>query len=309
LNRLLIVGSTGLVGSKVAYLAPRHGFEAYNTHNARTSPLPNSVQLNITDREETLSLVKKVRPEAIVNTAALHNVDYCESHRDEATKVNVEGVRNLVDAARETDSRLIQLSTDYVFDGNSGHYSELDSPHPLHFYAETKLEAEKVAADLPSYAVARPSVIYGWNPLEAGGVPSSSGKTINFAMFVLDKLKKNEAVKAVRDQYGSPTFADNLAEALLRLARHSENGVFHTAGKSCMSRYEFAVKAAEIFAYPTRLVEPVYTSDFKQLAKRPKNSCLRVEKAEQTLRVRFLTAEEGIREMKRQAPSQPVPIA
>jgi len=309
LNRLLIVGSTGLVGSKVAYLAPEHGFEAYNTHNARTSPLPNSVQLNIADRDETLSLVKKVRPEAIVNTAALHNVDYCENHHEEATKVNVEGVRNLVDAARETDSRLIHLSTDYVFDGNSGHYSELDSPHPLHFYAETKLEAEKVAADLPSYAVARPSVIYGWNPLEAGGVPSSSGKTINFAMFVLDKLKKNEAVKAVRDQYSSPTFADNLAEALLRLATHSENGVFHMAGKSCISRYEFAVKLAEIFAYPTRLVEPVYTSDFKQLARRPKNSCLRVEKAEQTLQIRFLTAEEGIREMKRQAPSQPVPIA
>ena len=308
MNRLLIVGSTGLVGSKVAYLAPKHGFEAYNTHNARASPLPNSVQLNIADRDETLSLVKNVRPEAIVNTAALHNVDYCENHHEEATRVNVEGVRNLVDAARETDSRLIHLSTDYVFDGNSGHYSELDSPHPLHFYAETKLEAEKVAADLPSYAVARPSVIYGWNPLEAGGVPSSSGKTINFAMFVLDKLRKNEAVKAVRDQYSSPTFADNLAEALLRLARHSENGVFHTAGKSCVSRYEFGVKLAEIFGYPSRLVEPVYTSDFKQLAKRPKNSCLLVKKAERDLKMRFLTAEEGIREMKKQAPSQSVSV-
>lgn len=306
MNKLLIVGSTGLVGSKVAYLAPRHGFEAYNTHNARTSTLPNSVQLNITDREETLSLVKKVRPQAIVNTAALHNVDYCESHHEEATRVNVEGVRNLVDSSRETDSRLIHLSTDYVFDGNSGHYSELDTPHPLHFYAETKLEAEKVTSELPSYAIARPSVIYGWNPLEATGVPSSSGKTTNFAMFVVDKLRKNETVKAVRDQYSSPTFADNLAEALLRLARHSDNGVFHTAGKSCMSRYEFAVKLAEVFGYPTRLVEPVYTSDFKQLAKRPKNSCLRVEKAEQDLKMRFLTAEEGLREMKRQAPSQAV---
>ncbi len=170
------------------------------------------------------------------------------------------------------------------------------------------MEAEKVASELASYAVARPSVIYGWNPLEAGGVPSSSGKTINFAMFVLDKLRKNEAVKAVRDQYSSPTFADNLAEALLRLARHSENGVFHTAGKSCVSRYEFGVKLAEIFGYPSRLVEPVYTSDFKQLAKRPKNSCLLVKKAERDLKMRFLTAEEGIREMKKQAPSQSVSV-
>ena len=308
MNRLLIIGSTGLVGSKVAYLAQKHGFEAYNTHNARTSPLPNSVQLNITNRNETLSLVKRVHPEAIVNTAALHNVDYCESHHEEATKVNVEGVRNLADAARETGSRLIHLSTDYVFDGNSGHYSEIDTPHPLHFYAETKLEAEKIASELPSYAVARPSVIYGWNSLEATGVPSSSGKTINFAMFAIDKLKRKETVKAVRDQYGSPTFADNLAEALLRLARYPGNGVFHTAGKSCMSRYEFAIKLADIFGYPTRLVEPVYTSDFKQLAQRPKNSCLRVEKAERDLNIRFLTAEEGIREMKTQTPSQSVSV-
>ena len=308
MNRLLIIGSTGLVGSKVAYLAQKHGFEAYNTHNARASPLPNSVQLNITNRNETLSLVKRVHPEAIVNTAALHNVDYCESHHEEATKVNVEGVRNLADAARETGSRLIHLSTDYVFDGNSGHYSEIDTPHPLHFYAETKLEAEKIASELPSYAVARPSVIYGWNSLESTGVPSSSGKTINFAMFAIDKLKRKETVKAVRDQYGSPTFADNLAEALLRLARYPGNGVFHTAGKSCMSRYEFAIKLADIFGYPTRLVEPVYTSDFKQLAQRPKNSCLRVEKAERDLNIRFLTAEEGIREMKTQAPSQAVSV-
>ncbi len=290
----------------MASLASKRGFEAYNTHNARNSPLQNSVQLDITDRDATLAMVRKVRPEAIVNTAALHNVDYCESHREEAMKVNVEGVRNLADAARDTGSRLVHLSTDYVFDGNSGHYTEEDAPHPLHYYAETKLEAEKVAEELPSYAIARPSVIYGWNPLEAGGVPSSSGKTINFAMFVLDKLKKNETIKAVRDQYSSPTFADNLAEALLGLARHSENGVFHTAGRSCMSRYEFASKIAEIFGYSPRLVEPVYTSDFKQIATRPKNSCLRVDKAEHALKMRFLNAEEGIREMKRQAPSQPV---
>jgi dTDP-4-dehydrorhamnose reductase len=258
----------------------------------------------MTDREATLHLVGDVHPNAIVNTAALHNVDYCETHREEAAKVNVEGVTNLGEAARKNQSRLVHLSTDYVFDGKTGHYSELDKPHPLHYYAVTKLEAEKVVSQLPNYAIARPSVIYGWNSLEATGVPSSSGKTINFAMFVLDKLKKNETVKAVKDQYSSPTFADNLAEALLRLAKYPQNGVFHTAGRSCMSRYEFAVKLAEIFGYPTWLVQPTFTTEFKQVAERPKNSCLLVEKAEKVLGMKFLTAEEGIREMKNQSSSQ-----
>ena len=301
LDKLLIIGATGLVGSKLGSLASKHGFETFNTQNARRSPLPNSAQLDITDSEATSDLVRKIKPKVIINTAALHNVDYCETHKEEAHRVNVEGVKSLAEAATENETRFVHLSTDYVFDGTMGHYSEQDTPHPLHYYAETKLESEKVASRVPSYAVARPSVIFGWNALEAEGVPSSSGKTINFAMFVLDKLKKNENVKAVRDQYSSPTFADNLAEALLRLSRHSDNGIFHTAGRTCQSRYEFAAKIAEVFNYSNRLVQPTFTSDLKQIAERPKNSCLNVEKAEKTLGMRFLTAEEGIREMKNQA--------
>jgi dTDP-4-dehydrorhamnose reductase len=123
---------------------------------------------------------------------------------------------------------------------------------------------------------------------------------MNFAMFLVDRLRRNEMVRAVRDQYSSPTFADNLAEALLRLARHPDSGIYHTAGRSCMSRYEFAITLAGLFGYSTRLVQPVFTSEFKQLAERPKNSCLRVEKAEKALGMRFLMAEEGIREMKNQ---------
>lgn len=302
LDKLLIIGATGLVGSKISSMAAEHGFEAYNTHNARNAPLPRAYPLDISDREATLRLVRKIDPQAIVNTAALHNVDYCETHQEEADRINVGGAKNLVQAASENNSRLIHLSTDYVFDGAQGHYSELDTPHPLQYYAQTKLESERVVSQLGDYAIARPSVIYGWSPLEATGVPSSSGKTVNFAMFVLDKLKKGETVKAVRDQYSSPTFADNLAESLLRLAERSEKGQFHTAGRSCMSRYEFGIKLAEVFGYPARLIQPVFTSEFKQVAMRPKNSCLQVQKAERTLGMRFLTAEEGIREMKKQNP-------
>jgi dTDP-4-dehydrorhamnose reductase len=308
LDRLLIIGATGLVGSKISSLAAEHGFEAYNTHNARESPLPRAYRLDISEHQAILQLVRKIRPKAIVNTAALHNVDYCETHREEADRVNIGGVKNLVEAASENDSRLIHLSTDYVFDGIRGHYNESDTPHPLHYYAQTKLDSENVVSQLRDYAIARPSVIYGWSPLEATGVPSSSGKTVNFAMFVLDKLKKGETVKAVRDQYSSPTFADNLAEALLRLAKHSENGLFHTAGRSCLSRYEFGIKLAEIFDYSTSLVQPVLTSEFRQVAERPKNSCLEVAKAEQTLGMRFLTAEEGIRKMRDEQPPQLVSL-
>ena len=298
MRTLLVIGATGLVGSKVWIAAKERGYRIIGTHNARTSPLPQSQKLDITDTDATHKLVAALKPTAIINTAALHNVDYCETHRQEASMVNVEGAANLANAASETNCRLVHLSTDYVFDGKKGHYDELDTLNPLHYYAWTKLEAEKIVARIPSYAVARPSVIYGWNKLESTGIPSSSGKTVNFAMFVLDRLEKGETIKAVRDQYSSPTFADNLAEALIGLVESPENGVFHTAGRSCVSRYEFAMKIADVFGYSSGLVEPVLSTDFKQLAERPKNSCLDVNKAEKTLGIRFLTVEEGVRKMK-----------
>ncbi len=300
MDKLLIIGSSGLVGSKLAALSAKHGFEAYNTMNWRRTSLPRVTRLDITDRDATLGLVKEIRPKVIVNTAAITNVDYCETHKEEAQRVNVEGVSNLAEAIAGNNTRLIHISTDYVFDGTFGHYTEDDTPRPLNYYGQTKLDSEKIVSKLSSYAIARPSVIYGWNPRGTRGTASDSVKPMNFAMFVVDKFKRNEMVKAVRDQYSSPTFADNLAEALLRLARHPDNGIFHTAGRSCLSRYEFAVKLAERFGYSTQLVEPVFSSEFKQLAERPKNSCLQVKKAEKTLGIRFLTAEEGIREMKKQ---------
>ena len=300
MKRILIIGGTGLVGSKLSEFSRSYEFEPFSTYNARSIENTGAVRLDVTDRKATIDLTRKVRPDVIVDTHALHNVDYCETHREEARRVNVDGTRNLVDAASAIGSRLVYVSTDYVFDGARGGYREEDPTTPLSFYAENKVEAEKIVSTLPSFIIARPSVIYGWNALEKSGVPSSSGKTVNFAMFVLDKFAKHEPVRAVHDQYSSPTFADNLAMVLLQLAGIDVNGVFHVAGRSCLSRYDFAVEAAKIFDYSPDLVQKVSSSDFKQVAKRPMNSCLSVEKAESMLKMRFMSVEQGLSEMKNQ---------
>ena len=296
LDRLLVIGSSGLVGSKVATNAQSDGFEVYCTQYTRKSSLPHTSRLDISDRESTLSLVREIRPHVIINTAALTNVDYCEGHKEEAKKVNVDGTRNLVEAARVQGSRLIHISSDSVFDGANGPYVETDPPHPINYYSETKFESEKLVSQLPSYAIARPSVVFGWTSSTVGN-PSASAKSLNFGMFVLDKLANGEEVKAVNDQFSTPTFADNLAIALLRLARVAENGTFHTAGKTCLSRYQFATMLAEVFGYATTSVRSVRSSDLRQLATRPVNSCLRVEKAEKLLGIRFLSAQEGVEAM------------
>lgn len=299
--RLLVVGGSGLLGYKVAELAVKE-FETFATYNFRSVELQgcNFLKLNKCDRSATLTLVKKIKPDVVIDTAALHNVDYCEIHRDEAWKVNVEGTRNVADACKETGSKMIFISTDYVFDGKKGFYNEKDAPNPLHYYAKTKLEGEKVVKEAGiDYAIARPSVIYGWNPSELAGLRSSSGKSMNFVIWTLNELRSGEEIKIVTDQYSSPTLADNLGEALLALSKSQRQGIYHTAGKTCIDRFNFAKKIAEIFDLNGSLIKPVASDVFKQVAERPKRCCLDVSKAEEELRVKFLTVEEGLTKMKR----------
>ena len=301
--RLLVVGGSGLLGFKVAGLAVREQFETYATYNFRPIQLEgcDCLELDKTFREDTLARIKKIKPDVVIDTAAVHNVDYCEAHRDEAWTVNVVGTRNVADACKEVGAKMIYISTDYVFDGKKGFYSEEDTPTPLHFYAETKLEAENVVKEVGiKYAIARPSVIYGWNPGELAGLRSSSRKSMNFVVWTIDKLRKGEKINIVTDQYSSPTLADNLAEALLALSRSERQGLYHTAGKTCLNRFEFAKKIAEMFEFDGNLIKPVTSDVLRQIAERPKRCCLNVSKAERELGVRFLTVEEGLMKMKEQ---------
>lgn len=300
-----MIGGSGLLGFKVAELAAKEvsAFDVYATYNFRPIKIDGVtfIKLDKTNRSDTLNLVKKVKPDVIIDTAALHNVDYCETHRDEAWKVNVEGTKNVASACKEANAKMIFISTDYIFDGRKDLYKEKDVPNPLSFYAKTKLEGEKAVQGFGmGYVIARPSVIYGLNPSESAGLQSSSGKSVNFALWAIGKLKKKQQINLVTDQYSSPTFADNLAEVLLKISKSNKEGCYHTAGKTCANRYEFGRKIAEIFEFDISLIKPVTSDVFKQVAERPKKCCLDVSKAERDFSAKFLTTEEGLMEMKRQ---------
>jgi len=300
--KLLVVGGSGLLGYKIAESAVKR-YETFFTYNFRPIKIDGctAIKLDKCERARVHETVQKIKPDVIVDTAALHNVDYCETHREEAWRVNVEGTRNVVDACKAVGAKMIFLSTDYVFDGRKGCYREEDQPNPLSYYAKTKLEAEKIvqASGVP-HVIARPSVIYGWNPSELAGLKSSSGKSVNFVIWLISKLKNREEIRIVTDQYSSPTFADNLAECLLTMASSEKQGTYHTAGKSCLNRFEFALKIAETFDLEKDLIKPVTSEVFKQVAERPKRCCLDVSKAERDFEVKFLTVEEGLSEMRTQ---------
>lgn len=297
--RLLIIGGGGQLGSKLVELA-KPNFEVYATYMTRRPPLEGdrSIPLDKRHRDRVFALFKELKPDVVIDTGAIHNVDYCETHRDEARAVNVEGTKNLAEACEAHDAKFVFVSTDYVFDGTKGNYSEEDVVNPVNYYGLTKLEGERAVARACSrYAIARPSVIYGYVPSASR---SSSGKPMNFAVWLIQKLRSGEPAKIVTDQYSSPTLVDSLAKALLRLAEGDEIGIFHVAGRSRLNRYEFALKIAERIGLDSELISPITTDQLKQAARRPMDSSLKVDKVERSLGLRMLTIDEALREFARQ---------
>jgi len=287
LARILVTGASGLLGSKVVKLA-EHSFEVIPTHNT-CSLFMGSVKMDITNSAQVLQVVAQMKPDVLIHVAAETRVDRCEKNREEAWKVNAEGTKNIAVACGKIKTKLIYVSTDYVFDGEKGLYVEGDEPNPVNYYGLTKLKGEEfVRENCQDYVVARTSVLYGWH----------STKT-NFALWVIESLKRGESISVVDDHYNSPTLADSLAEALLEIAQQNLRGVFHTAGNERISRCEFALKIAETFNFDPKLIKPVKMNQLKTwIARRPRDSSLCIDKAHSQLKKKFLNVEESLKAMK-----------
>jgi len=260
--------------------AIKRGDVVSGTYVSRPLPgLEDSVKLDKTDAAAISAAFSRLKPEVVVDTAALHNVDYCETHRDEAAAVNFRGTAAVAEECARIGAKAIFVSTDYVFDGEKGGYSEDDTPTPISVYGETKLDGEKaVLQSGQGSVVVRPSVIYSWVDYRNVGV-SSSGKPLNFAAWLVSQLSQGKAVNIVDDQAGSPTLADDLAGALVSLAHSDKSrGIYHTAGRTPLSRYDFSLKVAETLGFDQKLIRPIKTAGLKQAAKRPRDSSLLSER-------------------------------
>jgi len=298
-KKLLIFGISGLLGSKLAKLAM--DYEVFGTFNQRSTQIENAIlsKLDISDFEQIDDLFNEIKPDFVINTTALHNVDYCEKNPDESFLINSKVVKTIQENCTKIGSTFVHLSTDYVFDGKQKTpYTETDVPSPLSIYGKSKLEGEGFVSE--NHCVIRPSVIYGWNSVELSDKTSSSGKSINFAMWLLSKLHKVEDLKIVNDQFTTSTLADSLAEAILTIIKNPKAGIYHVSGLSCESRFEFAIKLAKEFGYDYSKIQSVDSSQFKQIAPRPAFSCLNCQKSINQFGLQLLSTEDSLQIMKKQ---------
>jgi dTDP-4-dehydrorhamnose reductase len=294
MSNVFITGANGLLGQHlVEFFSKVHKVFASDLgpdpsfffSHVRYEPV------DILDKEKLSGLTTSFKPDLIINAAAYSDVDGCEIDKQKAWGVNVKGVENLLEICRKEKAKLIHISTDYLFDGRDGPYSEDDRPNPISYYGETKLESElKIKASGIGFLIVRTNVLYGV-ALEVNP---------NFFTWVFNKLKNNEKIRVVTDQFSNPTLVDDLARAILELTSKKFSGIINIAGSEYLSRYDFAQKIAEEFELDPDKIEPAKTEDLKQKAPRPFRGGLRIDLARKTLKTDLSGINKGLKHLRRE---------
>ncbi|MCV0400938.1 MAG: SDR family oxidoreductase [Nitrosopumilus sp.] len=301
MEKIFICGIGGLVGSKLVELC-KDKFETFGSFNLRDPNFNNvkSFQLDITNHEKLQHIIKETRPDIIINATALNNVDYCEEHENEANEVNVKAVSILSEISNLLNIKLVHLSTDSVFDGTKKEaYHELDHPNPINNYGRSKLLGENEVLEFKNNLVVRASVLYGWLPKSLSSQKTSSLKQINFAQWLISKLKLKEKVNITSEEFSSPIIADDFAKSILHLILNKKSGIFHSAPSLCINRYDFSIKLANYLNLDSSLIIPTTTEKLGRGVTTANNKCLNSTKLINT-NYKFLTLDESFALIKQQ---------
>lgn len=289
--RILITGAGGMLGTDlISYLRAGHQLIAVGREAVTNSEI-SFHQVDLSKSKIVHDLLTSIHPEVVLHSAAMTDVDGCETHRFEALRDNLEATRNITEASNRVAALVIFYSTDFVFDGNKSEpYQEIDLPHPVSVYGQTKLLAERYLFTRGKrFVILRTSWLFG----KAGN---------NFPRKILKQAEIGKSFPVISDQFGNPTFTGDLAEATGKIVKQlcqknqgAENQVYHVANEGVVSRFEFARTVLRKKNYPTELVKPISTDEApKRLARRPKNSALSTEKIKERFGIRLRHWEEAL---------------
>ncbi|GAB3827859.1 SDR family oxidoreductase [Pontibacter rugosus] len=299
MKRILITGSNGLLGQKLAeLLLPNQHVALLATSRgenklAELYPTLPFRSMDVTNAEQVELVVSEFKPTHIIHTAAMTNVDQCESDRDGALLLNRDAVQYLVNACEKYEAHLIHVSTDFIFDGENGPYDETAEGSPVNFYGETKLMAEQIVQQATcKWAILRTVLVYG--------VVNDYGRT-NIVLWVRDSLRAGKVIKVVTDQFRTPTLAEDLAMGCWLIADKDAEGIFNISGSEMLTPYDMAMQVADYFALDNSLIDKADSSTFSQPAKRPLRTGFIIRKAETELGYRPHSFAEGIRMVAEQA--------
>lgn len=291
MKKILITGSNGLLGQKLVELLTQtatHHIVA-TARGENRLPFTDGYEyqsMDITNREQVQEVVANVKPNVIIHTAAMTNVDQCETEKTSCWAQNVSSVEYLVDACEKIDCFLLHVSTDFIFDGKSGPYKEDAEANPISFYGWSKYAAEKVVSNSNiRWAIARTVLVYG--------IAHDMSRT-NIILWVKKSLEDGKNIKVVTDQWRTPTLAEDLAKGCALIAEKEAEGIFNISGKDFLTPYEMAIMTADYFKLDKSLISQADSTTFSQPAKRPPRTGFDLSKSQQVLDYQPVSFMEGI---------------
>ena len=301
MRKVLLTGANGLLGQKLVYaFKSRNDIELLATgigQNRLIDQANYSYQsLDITNETEVNQTIKQFSPHVIINCAAMTNVDACELNQKQCWDVNVNGVKHLANAVAKLGTHFIHLSTDFVFDGEDGPYNENDIPNPLHYYAKSKLESEKIVIrNCVNWSIARTIIIYG--------ITDNMSRS-NLVLWAKREIEKGNTINVVNDQFRSPTLAEDLAKGCISIMDKNAFGLFHLSGPKSYSILEMVYMVADFYNLDKSLINPVSSKSLNQPAKRPLVTGFDIRKAKKELNYNPVDFLAGIEIMDRQLKTQ-----
>jgi dTDP-4-dehydrorhamnose reductase len=278
--KILITGSNGLLGQKLLHklrqdssvelIAASKGENRVSEKNGYSY-----FDLDITNNDAVVQIIAAQKPQVVINTAAMTNVDLCEVEKKACDALNVDAVKYLADACEKIDAHLIQISTDFIFDGENGPYKEEDKPNPLSYYGLSKLKSEQVLqAHSVKWTVLRTIIVFGV------GENLSKG---NIVLWAKGALAKGDPLNIIDDQFRAPTLAEDLADICILAAKKKAFGIFNASGKDIMSIYEIVERIAKHYGNSTENLNKISTATLNQTAGRPPRTGFILDKSRNEL--------------------------
>ena len=266
MNKVIITGSNGLLGQSLVNLLLKDkskykifGFSKGNNRSGRNDF--EYVSIDITNKVLLKDKISEIKPNFIINTAAMTNVDACENNKLACDTLNIDVVKTLTEISQEFNTHVIHLSTDFIFDGEKGNYKETDTPNPLSYYGLSKLKSEEVLLNSNiNYTILRTILVYG-------KVYDMSRS--NIVLWVKEMLESGKEITIVDDQFRAPTYVEELAMACKISMDKKALGIFNISSKEALSVFEIAKQIAEVFKLDKSLIKPISTSTLNQTAPRP----------------------------------------
>lgn len=293
--KVLITGANGLIGQHVTKLLLHKNYQVVATSRGESrlpfQPSGNYTYhaMDVANALETFAVMSLEKPDVVVHTAAMTQVDDCELRPQQCERINVQGTSQVLTDAETFSSHFIYISTDFVFDGEKGNYTEEDDTKPINLYGFSKLQAESmVQTSTIPFAIVRTCLVYG-NLLQ--------GSRTNIVSWVKESLEQGKTIRVVSDQWRTPTYVEDVAKGIALIIEKKATGIFHISGKDLLTPYEIAIKTANRFQLDATKIIKVDAATFKQPGRRPLKTGFVIEKARQELGYEPISFEEGISRM------------